>query len=459
MSTEGLAAAQRKMQAAGVGQTAIDVFTRYYQQLESGTTGLIAEAQIEPLPDPESLADIQVSAQEAQEAFAKTVIVKLNGGLGTSMGLARAKSLLPVRDGANFLDLIVRQVLAARAAHGVRLPLVLMDSFSTHDDTLAALAKYPELAVAGLPLDFVQSQEPKLTADSLEPVQWPADPELEWCPPGHGDIYPALRDSGTLDALLDAGFRYAAVSNADNLGAAPDAKLAGWFARSGAGFAIEVCRRTANDVKGGHLALRKSDGRIILRERAQCPDEAERYFTDGHRYAWFNTNNLWFDLKELKAALDEHGGVLGLPLIVNHKTVDPKDGSSPAVIQIESAMGAAIEVFSNSRVVAVERERFVPVKKTNELLLLRSDVYEIGDDGRLRATVDEIPAVDLDSEFYGKIDDFEQRIPQPPSLLWATSLKVVGDHVFGRDVTVTGAAEVSGDEGAIEDGAQLGGSE
>ncbi len=445
------------MQAAGVGQTAIDVFTRYYQQLESGNTGLIDENQIEPLPDPEALADVAVSDADAQQAFARTVIVKLNGGLGTSMGLARAKSLLPVRDGATFLDLIVRQVLAARAAHGVRLPLVLMDSFSTHDDTLAALARYPELPVAGLPLDFVQSQEPKLTADSLEPVQWPADPDLEWCPPGHGDIYPALRDSGTLDALLDAGFRYAAVSNADNLGAAPDATLAGWFARSGAGFAIEVCRRTANDVKGGHLALRKSDGRIILRERAQCPAEAEQYFTDRHRHAWFNTNNLWFDLKALKEALDDHGGVLGLPLIVNHKTVDPKDEASPAVIQIESAMGAAIEVFGNSQVIAVERDRFVPVKKTNELLLLRSDVYEIGEDGRLRATVKEIPAIDLDSQFYGKIDAFEQRIPEPPSLRGATSLKVVGDHVFGRGVTVTGAAVVAEGAGPIEDGAELGG--
>ncbi|HEU4545955.1 MAG TPA: UTP--glucose-1-phosphate uridylyltransferase, partial [Microlunatus sp.] len=250
MSDQGLALAQQKMTDAGVAQQAIDVFSHYYRQLEEGVTGFIAEDSIEPLTDPDLLDDVAVSDADASAALAKTVIIKLNGGLGTSMGMDKAKSLLPVRDGKSFLDIIVDQVLSARATHDAKLPLVFMNSFRTQDDTLAALAPYPDLEVDGLGLDFLQNSEPKLRADDLTPVEWPADPSMEWCPPGHGDLYTALMASGVLAKLLAAGYRYASVSNSDNLGAAPNARIAGWFAASGAPYAAEICRRTAADRKG-----------------------------------------------------------------------------------------------------------------------------------------------------------------------------------------------------------------
>src|SRR5207244_8696148 len=106
-------------------------------------------------------------------------VIKLNGGLGTSMGMTRAKSLLEVKDGQTFLDLIARQVLELRERSGARLPLVLMNSFATRDDSLAALERYPDLS-AGLPADFVQNKVPKIRAEDLEPVSWDADPALEW---------------------------------------------------------------------------------------------------------------------------------------------------------------------------------------------------------------------------------------------------------------------------------------
>ena len=279
MSENGLTAAQRKMRDAGVAQQAIDVFTHYYRALEEGATGLIPEETIEPLTHIDSIEDVGISESDAREALSRTVMIKLNGGLGTSMGMDRAKSLLPVRDGKSFLDLLVDQVMAARRTHGVSLPLIFMDSFRTRDDTLAALAERPGIAVDGLPLDFLQNREPKLRADDLTPVTWEADPGLEWCPPGHGDIYTALVASGTLDTLLEHGYRYAMTSNSDNLGAAPSARIAGWFAASGAPYAPELCRRTPADVKGGHLAVRKSDGRIILRDTAQTPADEMHFFT------------------------------------------------------------------------------------------------------------------------------------------------------------------------------------
>ena len=206
----------------------------------------------------------------AREALGRTVLIRLNGGLGTRWD-GPGEVPLPVRDGKSFLDVVVGQVRAARKAYDVPLPLILMNSFRTREQSLEALAAHPDIAVDGLPLDFLQNQEPKLLADGLTPVVWPADPALEWCPPGHGDLYTAILSSGVLEALLEQGYRYANTSNADNLGAAPNATLAGWFAASGAPYAAELCRRTAADRKGGHLAIRKADGRLILRDTADCP--------------------------------------------------------------------------------------------------------------------------------------------------------------------------------------------
>ena len=459
MSERGLGLARAKMRSAGIDGTAIDVFSHYYRQLESGATGLIPEESIDPLLEPPHLADVQVDADRAREALGRTVLIKLNGGLGTSMGMDRAKSLLPVRDGRSFLDLIVGQVRHARATHGAVLPLILMDSFRTREDSLAALAAHPDVAVAGLPLDFLQNQEPKLLAEDLTPVSWPKDPSLEWCPPGHGDLYTAIRSSGVLEALLEQGYRYASTSNADNLGAAPSAALAGWFAASGAPYAAELCRRTAADRKGGHLAIRRSDGRLILRDTAQTPPDEMGYFTDEHRHPYFHTNNLWFDLEALHRALVDRGSVLGLPLIRNDKTVDPADPSSPRVVQIETAMGAAIEVFDGARAIVVGRERFLPVKTTDDLLLLRSDAYDIGADGVPRLAVPAAPLVSLDPRFYRTMAAFDARFPHgPPSLRQASSLTVRGDWTFGAGTVATGRAELAdaGGPRTLADGGHVG---
>lgn len=452
-----------RMREAGVPQPAIDTFAQHYDKLAAGATGLIREADVEPAMPAVDLAEIDVDpdGEEARAALDATVVITLNGGLGTSMGLAGPKSLLPVRDGLTFLDITVRQVLALRERYGVRLPLLLMDSFSTQEQTLALLEGYPELAVEGLPLDFLQTQEPKLRAEDLSPVTWEADPRLEWCPPGHGDIYPSLLSSGLLDRLLEQGYRYAFVSNVDNLGAVADGRLAAWFAGSGAGYAAEVCPRTEMDLKGGHLVRRRADGRLVLRDTAQTAEEEMKHFTDADKHPYVNTNNLWFDLARLRSMLEETGGVLDLPLIRNAKTVDPKDKTSTPVIQIETAMGGAVELFEDAVSVAVTRERFVPVKTTNELLLLRSDVYEVDTDDSYRLTkvVDPAPVVSLDKGYYGLIGDLDQRFPEgTPSLRRARRFTVEGDWTFGADVTVVGDVHLA-DEGGprtVDDGATLG---
>lgn len=432
------------MRDAGIDKTAIEVFAHYYRLLEHGESGMIAEDTIEALDIPR-LADTEVDPAVAADALRATVVIKLNGGLGTSMGMDRAKSLLCVRRGLSFLDIIARQTLKLRAAHDAVVPLILMNSFRTSEDSVAALERYEDLQVPGLPLEFLQNKEPKLRAGDLEPVDFPDDPDLEWCPPGHGDIYTALLGTGLLDALIEEGYRYVFVSNSDNLGAVADPAVAGWFAASGAPFAIEAVRRTASDRKGGHFARRISDGRIILRETAQTAESDLAALADLDRHRFMSTNNLWFDLVAMKQKLVEREGVLGLPLIRNVKTVDPADKATEKVVQIETAMGAAIEVFDGAQAIEVDRSRFIPVKTTNDLLVLRSDIYAIGDDFTLDQVAADVPYVDLDAEHYRLVGDFDRRFPEgAPSLKEATALRVRGDWTFGKGVTVRG--EVSLDE-------------
>ena len=450
-----VAAVVAKAEDGGVHGTELAALRRRLRQLGEQDAGLLPSEVLEPLASLPRLDELpEPSPGQARDVLGRLVILKLNGGLGTSMGLSGAKSLLEVKPGATFLDVLATQVLALRERHDARLPLVLMDSEVTRDPSLKALSCHERLGVPGLPADFLQGREPKIRADDFRPVDWPADPELEWCPPGHGDIYPALAESGTLDALLDAGLRYAFVSNSDNLGALVDVRIAAWLAAERVPFAMEAVRGTPADRKGGHLACYRD--RLVLRETAQVPD-GDTSFTDVDRWRWYNTNNLWIDLRALKDLQAADPSAPELPLIVNRKTVDPSDPDSTPVIQLESAMGAAIGSIAGARAVHVPRSRFAPVKTTDDLLLVRSDAYELTSDGQLRPRFDgQEPVITLDEDYYRLLPDFEQRFPAgAPSLRRCRRLDVEGDVTFGAGVVVVGEARVTGPR-HVADGEVLG---
>ncbi|GGL34721.1 UTP--glucose-1-phosphate uridylyltransferase [Phycicoccus endophyticus] len=456
MVSEALQAATGRMREAGVDELAVRVFAHYHEQLAADVTGTIPEGSVDPLPDPPSLEDVRPGEDAVREALAGTVVVKLNGGLGTSMGVSGPKSALEVREGRTFLDVIAEQVLALRHRHEVEVPLLVMNSFRTREASLEILRRHAGLEVDGLPLDFLQSKEPKLRADDLFPVEHPRDPELEWCPPGHGDVFVALRTSGLLAQLRERGYRYLFLSNADNLGATCEGAIPAWMAAEGIPYVAEMSARTVNDRKGGQLVVRHADGRLVLRDTAAVVPGEEHYFQDLERHRWFHTNNLWVDLEVLSATLDARDGVLGLPVIVNRKTVDPTDPGSTPVIQLETAMGSAVEVFDGARALAVGRERFRPVKTTNELLLLRSDLYRVAEDGTVEASTDRPdPLVQLGSA-YTLLDGFEARFPHGvPSLRECSSLRVEADVTFGADVVCVGDVHLTGEARTVPDGARL----
>ena len=449
-----------KMEKSGLAPMVIDTFRHYYGLLVQGETGLITKGDIDPvregeIADAEKLTGLTEAGRMALE---KLVVIKLNGGLGTSMGLSRTKSLLEVRNGLSFLDIISRQVLSYRHKHGVRLPVIFMNSFNTETDTLEALAPYDDLPVEGIPLSFLQHKFPKVFQDGLVPATWPTDADLEWNPPGHGDIYTALVTSGMLQKLLDAGVRYAFVANSDNLGAVMDETILGYFAENNFPFMMEVTDRTEADSKGGHLA-RLKNGRLTLREIAQCPEDEVEEFQDIHVYRYFNTNTIWVNLLALKALLDAHHNVIHLPMIRNPKTVDPKDDSTPHVYQLETAMGSAISIFDGATAIRVPRTRFAPVKKCQDLLALWSDCYVLTEDYYVIQNPRRRPdtlVIRLDSKYYKKIDQLKARFPHgAPSLLDCASFEIQGDVVFGKGVVLRGKVVIanrSDSQVAIADG-------
>jgi len=436
-STDGFAAFEAKMRAEGLSDAAVAAFRHNYEALASGETGLLAESDLKPVDSLPSLEDLKGIAGKHDLAvlLAKTCVLKLNGGLGTSMGLEKAKSLLSVKDGHTFLDLIALQVAHQREALGVPgLAFVLMNSFSTSADTSAFLGQaHPEM-VAQPRWELLQNKSPKVDKATLAPAAWPSNPSLEWCPPGHGDIYAALAGSGMLDDLLSRGIEYLFVSNSDNLGATLDVDLLAHFADKGLPFLMECAQRTAADKKGGHLAASAADDRLLLRESAQCPKADEASFQDVSRHRFFNTNNLWLNLRALKTKLDASGGALKLPLIKNEKTVDPRDKKSTPVFQLETAMGAAIECFPGAGAVVVPRTRFAPVKTCGDLFLLRSDAYIITPESTvaLAPNVAAAPLVKLDDSHYKLVDQLDALVAHGcyPSLKGCTSLTLKGPVKF-----------------------------
>ena len=439
---------QDQMAADGAPPLVAEAFLQNVRRWVSGELGLISGESLTPLGRFPRLADLDQLDPAGESAIAHTVLIKLNGGLGTSMGLERAKSLIVAKNGLSFLDIIVRQVEFLRRRCRAPLPLLLMNSFSTDADSLSALAReHPGFTNGdGLPLSFCQHRVPKLDPSTHLPAKWPGNPSLEWCPPGHADIYHALQTTGLLDRLLHRGFRYAFVSNADNLGALLHMGILGHVARHNIPFLMEVTARTECDRKGGHLAREKSTGRLLLRESAQCPPAETADFQDIAKNSLFNTNNLWLNLEALREMLLAANGLPRLPLIVNRKTIDPTRPDTPAVIQLEAAMGAAIACYDRSEALVVPRFRFAPVKTTNDLLSIRSDLYTLGEEHQVALHPRRFtppPDVCLDPRFYKNIADFEMRFHSgAPSLLQCDSLKIEGDIHFGANVRIEGAVHL-----------------
>lgn len=424
-------------------QLACTIFAAYFRELCSGKKGYISDTEITPLTSDQVVryGDIASYEEHGRRVISKTVVVKLNGGLGTSMGLNAPKSLLEAKNGLTFLDIIALQIQTLNNNMNTEVPLVLLNSFATHEQSCKTIESYRHLKNV-VPRNLLQNRFPRILKDTFEPVFWPADPRLQWNPPGHGDLITTLITSGMIDQFLHKGFRYLFISNCDNLGATLDYRILGYMAANSIPFIMEAALRTEMDRKGGHIALLRNSKRLLLRELAQCPPLEISSFQDTGLHRYFNTNNIWIDLAALKQKLDASDNNLCLPMIRNEKLVDPHVDGSPRIYQIESAIGSAISHFDNAAVVEISRERFIPIKKSGDLLLLWSDFYSLADDYTIQRDPqrgNDSVSVILDDHYFAFIDQLKSRFPKgAPSLRECKSFTVEGDVRFIRPPIIKG---------------------
>ncbi|XP_049378932.1 UTP--glucose-1-phosphate uridylyltransferase [Solanum stenotomum] len=399
----------------------------------------------------DKLAPLSEDPAETKKLLDKLVVLKLNGGLGTTMGCTGPKSVIEVRNGLTFLDLIVKQIEALNAKFGCSVPLLLMNSFNTHDDTLKIVEKYVN---SNIDIHtFNQSQYPRLVTEDFAPLPCKGNSGKDgWYPPGHGDVFPSLMNSGKLDALLAKGKEYVFVANSDNLGAIVDLKILNHLILNKNEYCMEVTPKTLADVKGGTLI--SYEGKVQLLEIAQVPDEHVNEFKSIEKFKIFNTNNLWVNLSAIKRLVE--ADALKMEIIPNPKEVD-----GVKVLQLETAAGAAIKFFDRAIGANVPRSRFLPVKATSDLLLVQSDLYTLTDEGYVirnpARSNPSNPSIELGPEFK-KVANFLGRFKSIPSIIDLDSLKVTGDVWFGSGVTLKGKVTVAAKSGVkleIPDGAVI----
>jgi len=390
-------------------------------------------------------------AKEAQELSKKLCVLKLNGGLGTTMGCTGPKSVIEVHSDLSFLDLTVSQIEDLNKSHSTDVPLILMNSFNTHDETLKVIKKYQHIKAQIL--TFNQSRFPRIGKDNLLPMtEDPYGDKENWYPPGHGDVYRAFVNSGLLDTMLKQGKEYVFISNIDNLGATVDFQILKHMTENNIDFIMEVTDKTRSDVKGGTLI--EYEGKAKLFEIAQCPPSKVDEFKSIKKFKIFNTNNLWVSLKSIKKFVEEQKTRF-MDVITNNKKALGKD-----VIQLETACGAAVEFFEKARGINVPRSRFLPVKSTSDLFIVQSDLYELKN-GYLemskKRSYPSVPLVNL-GEFFKTVNNYNARFKSIPEILELDQLTVSGDVTFGTNVTLKGTVIVVANVGNridIPDGSVL----
>lgn len=433
---------RRRMKRRGILEGDIDFFLKIWRTMDK-TAEKLDWKKVRPVRKevvyqlPESNSDEEQRLHELGIAHMhQCAIVKLNGGRSTTMGGHVPKCMVTAKDGKNFLEIVMGQVMAANDRYGIEMPLVLMNSFFTDHVTEKIVGKTPLIV-----MNFIQNEYPRIQKTNLLPLDTGTD--ADWCPSGHGDFFASIDGSGLLDDLLALGIRYVFVSNIDNLSAEISPLILGRMIEGHHDFLMEVTRKTGADVKGGSPVYYQEQ--LSLLEIAQVPAYHHDDFQNIEEFQYFNTNNIWVDLAVLKEKRTQNS--INMPVIFNTKHICNTD-----VIQIETAMGAAIQSFDAPGLIEVHRHRFAPVKKLSDLFLLQSDMYIMNNDCQLSvnparpAHLSTLPKVEFRNGFPENNDlacSFAD--PASVSLLACESLTVEGNVYLEKDLSINGKVSLEYD--------------
>lgn len=382
----------------------------------------------------------KISKETKTEMLNKLAVIKLNGGLGTTMGLTGPKSKIEVRDGNNFIDLVIKQIKHFNCKYESSVPLILMNSFNTQKETEKMIKGSKNITIK----TFNQFKYPKISVNTKLPITG----DKSFYPPGHGNLYEVLYQTKLLDELINEGKEYLFISNIDNLSSTIDLNILRILDKGKADFIMEVTDKTTADIKGGTLVKYNDVLRLI--EVAMVPQDHVKEFIK--KFKVFNTNSLWINLKSLKEVVTK----LKLDIIQNRKVVDGQ-----TVIQLETAVGSAIQYFKNPIGLKVSRERFSPVKSCSDLFLVESNLYKT-DKGTLvrneKRLISGNPTVKFIGRNFNNFEKYKKTFLDIPDIIDLDFLVLSGTISFGRKIVLKGTVVIIAPEGSkidIPDGTIL----
>ncbi|EOY10385.1 UTP--glucose-1-phosphate uridylyltransferase, putative isoform 1 [Theobroma cacao] len=368
------------------------------KQIEESTGESKVESANEVLVIPyDNLAPLSGDIADMKQLLDKLVVVKFNGALGKNMGFNGPKSLIEVKNGSTSLDLTVNQIQSLNSKYGCNVPLLLINSRTTHDDVLKVLEKYSSSKI-----DIHSFRQ----GDQIQQeLSFSEGGEDEWYSSDHGAQFLSLMSSGTLDVLLSQGKEYALVVNPDNVAAVVDPQILNHLAQNSVEYCMELEDFTSNPTK--HSVK---------------------------KFKFIDTRNLWVDLRAIKRLVDTNALKLGYL--------------------------SMLKLFEKAIGIMIPQSRFLPLNSTSDLLLFQSDLYSFTEGVLIRndaRTTPTNPSIDLGPEFE-KVSDFQSRFKTIPSIIRLDSLEVTGDVWFGADITLKGRVRIAADPGVkleIPDGVVL----
>lgn len=313
----------------------------------------------------------------------KICIIKLNGGLGTSMNCDRPKSLINVKNNMTFLEITLNQIREIQKKYQINLKVILMNSFYTHQETEEFIKNIDDIDITC----YEQSKFIRINKKTNEVFD--GSKQEHFYPPGHGDLFQSLYDKNILEKLIEDKYEYLFVSNIDNLGSTINFRILDNIIQNDIDYCLETTEKTKHDIKGGTII--EYDNKHMIFEIAQChPDNLNEFMN----FKYFNTNNVWCKIKSIYNLVKTHDYLKNIDLIINPKKLN-QDNNEIECIQLEFAIGSLIKFFDKTQFINVSRKRFIPVKNLSDLLLIMSNLYELNDRYKLKLMTNEIPIIQI----------------------------------------------------------------
>ncbi|XP_006359120.1 UTP--glucose-1-phosphate uridylyltransferase isoform X1 [Solanum tuberosum] len=397
---------QRRLNAAlGASAIAKPEIREEVEQLDKIKT--VGKDKIYVLPY-ERLEPASEDATETKQLLDKLVVLKFNGNLGSDMGFSGPKSALEVCNGLTCLDFVVNHIESINSKYGCNIPLLMMNTPSTHDGIMKVLEKHPNKNIH----TFTQSQRQQENIEDMSESRTlnKSSAQEKLYPSNLLEVFLSLNSSGKLEPLISQGKEYFLLLQSENLAEVVDPKILNHLIKNSIEHCVEVMPTTSGTEE---TSLPPQEGRIQSKEHVK------------------SINTMWMSMSCVERLLQRND--LGF---------------------------TSSKFFDRAFAIDTPWSRYLPVERTSDLLILQSDLYTSVEGTLVRNAAranPKDPSIELGPEF-GNVDDFRSLFKSIPSIIELDSLKVTGDVWFGTGITLKGKVSIAARPGmkiVIPDGMEL----